>query len=484
MTQFGPGVVIAIGLSFVLGCGHVERKIIFDKTIDIPAGRFSGPIEIEVPRRADHKNRDFEIETRLSAACGPLLRLSFPDGEVATLGDEDEDWQKLLTRRALAGSAADGPAERAPRRGDVPATPGHWEAVRTESWPGQLVFLEQRKVRCAKAATYDSLYLNAFDESGRMTFWADTPQEIANAKITVKVYELIDVKAELEAAAKLEAEAKARAAGSISVGGSVRVGVDVNPTTPEPPPKKESPPPAIDPGATWVPGHWKWTPGSGKWVWIPGYWNPPKTVPGPKTENPGDPPTAGCTWAPGHWVWVQTDGSWEWVPGHWNAPPPRVENPGAPPVPESKWVPGYWVKVNGRFEWVAGYWGKPSPRAETPPPPPHAGARWVAGVWINVQGKWVWSPGYYERSGRPPPAPKAETPPPSPAPGSVWLGGFWRFSDAKNDYEWIAGHWEIPPGEGYVWVADPPNPALGVPISGHWELRVKVKTNGTIKVQP
>jgi hypothetical protein len=469
------------GLACTTGCSHIGRKLIFDKTIDLPAGRFSGPLEIEVPKRAEHHNRDFEIEVTLNSACDPLLRVSTPDGEVANLGEEDEVWQAWLAKRALAGSAADPPkVQQGAGPANGAAASGHWQTVRTESWRGQLTFLSIRQRRCSVIKTYEMQYLNAFDESGRMTFWADTPQEVANAKIIIKFYEMIDIQGEIDAKAKIEAEARAQAAAQVSVGGSVDMYV---PNSPEPPPKKETPPPAKATGATWTPGHWKWTPGYNKWIWIPGYWNAPQTVPGPPVENTGNPPNPGCTWAPGHWLWVQKDGHWEWEPGHWNAPPPQIENPGTPPVPESQWSAGYWVKVNAHFEWVAGYWGKPSPRAETPPPPPHAGARWVAGVWINVKGKWVWSPGYYERSGRPPPAPKAETPPPSPAPGSVWLAGFWRWTDAKSDYEWIPGHWEIPPGEGYEWVADPPNPLSGISVSGHWQLRVKVKANG-IEVRP
>lgn len=480
------GFVFVSSLAITTGCHQIGRKLIFDKTIEVPAGRFSGPIEIDVPKRAEHHNRDFEIEVVLRAACRPQLRVSTPDGEVASLGDDDENWQKWLTKRALAGNAADRPNEpqgSGPANG--PAVSGHWEAVRTESWPGQLMFLQLRQKHCSTIDTYEMAYLNAFDESGQMTFWADTPQEIANAKIVVKFYEMIDIHGELEAKAKIEAEARARAAANVSVGGSVGGSVSIYvPNVPEPPPQKETPPPAKAPGATWTPGHWIWHPGRGQWVWISGYWNAPTTVPGPQMENTGNPPNPGCTWTPGHWMWIQTDGSWEWVPGHWNAPPPQIENHGPPPVPESPWVAGYWVKVNGHFEWVAGYWGKPTARVETPPAPPHAGARWVAGIWIKVGGKWVWSPGYYERSGRPPPASKAETPPPSPAPGSVWLAGFWHWNDAKNDYEWIAGHWEIPPGEGYMWVADPPNPLSGISIGGHWELRVKVKANGTVEVKP
>jgi hypothetical protein len=33
----------------------------------------------------------------------------------------------------------------------------------------------------------------------------------------------------------------------------------------------------------------------------------------------------------------------------------------------------------------------------------------------------------------------------------VWLAGYWTW---RNDrYEWMAGHWELPPSQSSVWVA-------------------------------
>src|SRR5437867_3145370 len=110
------GLALIACLGLVTGCGSVQRHLIFQKAIPVPEGRFAGPITIDVPRRAAHNNRDFEIETELRAACDPLLRVSFPDGEVANLGQDDASWQALLARRAAA------PEERAPA--EPPATPG------------------------------------------------------------------------------------------------------------------------------------------------------------------------------------------------------------------------------------------------------------------------------------------------------------------------------------------------------------------------
>ncbi|MFO0593608.1 MAG: hypothetical protein U0441_39065 [Polyangiaceae bacterium] len=469
-------------LSVTTGC--VQKTLIFDKTVPLPDGRFSAPVALDLPRRVEHKNHDFEIHAVLRAACDPRLTVSFPDGETGTLGLDDEDWQSLLAHRAAAGAAADKPpASPAPPAGPAPPgprtgiygpmlPPGHFEAVLTESWAGQLTFLAERPVRCAASREYEVVYLNALDESGKITFWGDPPQEMAGGSLSVKVFEI------------LEDEASADASGGVSGGGRVSGGVKVSVKIPPmPEPRKENPPPAQDPGAVWVPGYWTWSPGSEKWEWSYGHWGPPAQTPPLQQENTGPAPNPGCTWASGYWTWTSTPGKWEWHPGHWNAPPPKQEDPGSPEVPEQSWVAGFWVEVSGHFEWRPGHWGPPRPRAETPSPQPTSGARWVSGMWIHANGKWVWSPGYWEISGRPPPAPKAETPPPSPGHGAVWLGGFWRWSTDKNDYVWIAGHWESPPGEGYVWVPDPPGPS-GVSIGGRWVLQVDVHVGGSVKVKP
>lgn len=472
------GLAFAALLGLATGCS-AQKTLVFQKTVALPDGRFVGPLSVDLPRRAAHQNHDFEIHAELLATCDPLLRVAFPDGEVTNLGNDDASWQELLSRRAAAGEAADRAPGAAPlppgQAGPTRLPPGHWEAVRTESWSGQILFLAERGERCAAVHRHALEYLNALDESGQITFWAETPQEIRGGKLSIEVYEI------METAATVKPE-DLRAQGSGRVSADIKVDV-VIPIPPEPPPQRESPPPAKAEGATWVPGHWTWSPGIREWRWSSGWWNAPAKQPPPRTENTGEPPTKGCTWESGYWTWVQTEGSWEWHPGHWNAPPPLIETPGPKPVPESQWVAGYWVKVSGHFEWVAGHWGKPTPRVETQPAPPTTGAKWIAGVWIYLDGTWVWSPGYYERSGRPPPALRAETPPPSPGNGAVWLAGFWRWSEKKGDYDWVGGHWESPPGEGYVWVADPPSTA-GVSIGGHWELRIKVKVDGAVKVQP
>ncbi len=87
-----------------------------------------------------------------------------------------------------------------------------------------------------------------------------------------------------------------------------------------------------------------------------------------------------------------------------------------------------------------------------------------------VSGKYVWSPGFYAGTEQPPP-PKVEAIPPRPHPDAVWLSGFWRWDVTVRVHVWISGRWELPPGEGYVWVEEKVAP--GLMLRGRWELRVR-----------
>ena len=50
-----------------------------------------------------------------------------------------------------------------------------------------------------------------------------------------------------------------------------------------------------------------------------------------------------------------------------------------------------------------------------------------------------------------PPALQAEVVLAQPTPPHVWLAGYWTWRDER--YEWMAGHWELPPTVSSVWVA-------------------------------
>jgi hypothetical protein len=506
-------------LLLLAGCAPVQRVSLLRTTIPLQDGRFVGPVELKVPRHADHEGHDFEVKVELSASCDPLFTLAFPDGEQKTLGADDTKWQALLRARAglSADATANGGAPKPPAppmrdsryappqqtwqqppqqqgwaqpppetwgtpqpesNGPPPSsapppvateagasvdaqvripspTVGRWERTVTETWNGQLEFEAQRTSRCAARRTFTATYLNAFDDTNTVAIWATVPQELANAELTVEVTELIPPKVapppavEVHAAVKVEPE---------------------KPRPPMPPPKKEEPRPAQDATATWQPGHWAWSPGGGEWVWQSGYWLQPTVAPALRVENTGAPPVPGCRWQNGRWVWVAYEGKWEWTPGRWTAPPPLVEEKLDSPDPTAPWIAGQWIAIGATFRWEPGRWGRPQPRAETRGPAPVPGAEWIPGEWLFVGGKWIWSPGFYAGTERPPP-PKPETIPPRPHPDAVWLAGFWRWDITVRTHVWIDGHWELPPGEGYVWVEEKVGPDLI--LRGRWELKVR-----------
>lgn len=50
-----------------------------------------------------------------------------------------------------------------------------------------------------------------------------------------------------------------------------------------------------------------------------------------------------------------------------------------------------------------------------------------------------------------PPALQQEVVLARPSSQHVWVSGYWTW---RNDrYEWMAGHWELPPTSGATWVA-------------------------------
>jgi hypothetical protein len=415
-------------------------------------------VKIPIPRRAQHGSVDFDIQVTLTARCSPRLTVSFPDGETRILGENERQWQRLLAARASAEATASQVA---------PATQiaaGHWEARTFESWPGQLAFAGERARLCAAGTTSSVNYSLAVDESGLVTLWAEVPQEVAGARIDVRVWKLVPTDPPAP-----------RPAPAIAVAEPSRPRPP-RPAPPRPRDKRESPAPPGERGAIWVPGHWSWEEGAGEWVWTGGYWQPPGPPPPARAEDTSSPPLPGCTFRGGHWQWRDSDGRWIWEPGYWLAPPPREEARGEPPGPGAPWIAGHWVPVRrgGRdtFTWVSGRWDRPPPLPETIPPPPSPGAHWMPGEWREIDGRYRWSPGFYVRGDRTPPPPRPETPPPAP-PGGVWLAGYWR--STGSDWDWVPGHYELPPGEGYVWVPDPPGVGLGAAVRGHWELRVRVR---------
>lgn len=497
----------------ITACAAGQPRQIFQQTIALPDGRWTGPVEVSVPRRADHELRDFMYRAELSASCTPDLEIQFPDGEHVTMGAKDSQWQALLTARAAAPTPVTEPTpeptpefdetynqgyveestgddvgpllDGAPAQDNTPAGPGatavgviaaapsgRWVEQNVETWPGQLVFNRELPTRCARSGSWSTTHYTALDRDGLIRVWAARPQELANAKLIVTVFEMLGTEEEVYSA-PAPRPAKVTAKAEVKAEVKAEIKVYLTPTSPQPAPKTEQPGAPRTEGATFVPGSWSWSTTDGKWVWVRGSWRAPSTTPalkGPSSKLP----LPGCRWSDGQWVWVPGSGVWKWNDGYWLAPPSKTETPPPPQVPEQGWVAGAWRRTYNSFEWLPGYWGPPKPRVEVKPPSPRDGARWLAGRWANLSGKWSWLGGSWDTSGgHAPPAAKAETPPPSPAAGAVWLYGYWQWQGTA--YTWVGGHWEVPPGVGYAWVPDPPDPQTGRSIGGRWILNVDIR---------
>src|ERR1700690_273146 len=50
-----------------------------------------------------------------------------------------------------------------------------------------------------------------------------------------------------------------------------------------------------------------------------------------------------------------------------------------------------------------------------------------------------------------PPVPQVDVVIAQPSPQHVWLTGYWTWRD--NQYEWMAGHWELPPSSNSSWTS-------------------------------
>jgi hypothetical protein len=50
-----------------------------------------------------------------------------------------------------------------------------------------------------------------------------------------------------------------------------------------------------------------------------------------------------------------------------------------------------------------------------------------------------------------PPALQQEVVMAQPSPQHVWLPGYWTWRNSR--YEWMAGHWELPPSTSTAWIA-------------------------------
>ena len=93
-----------------------------------------------------------------------------------------------------------------------------------------------------------------------------------------------------------------------------------------------------------------------------------------------------------------------------------------------------------------------------PPPPPTVPATAVATVPVQTTTTTVAVP-VTTASPAPgtvivtqvPPTPQVEAVTARPSADHVWIPGYWSWRN--NRYEWVGGHWEIPPYSGQTWIA-------------------------------
>jgi hypothetical protein len=68
-----------------------------------------------------------------------------------------------------------------------------------------------------------------------------------------------------------------------------------------------------------------------------------------------------------------------------------------------------------------------------------------------------------------PPSPQQEVVTARPSSDHLWVGGYWTWRN--NRYEWVAGHWVVPPRTGANWIPPRWEPEGGAYrfYEGYWE---------------
>ena len=482
---------LSFGVSLLLlSCAGVQRVPLKSEDVRLADGRFIGPLEIPVPRRADHQGHDFEITVTLRARCAPKLVLAFPDGETQSLGQDDRRWQELLALRARgeqvnAAQPAPPPVAPSPppppQDGPLPypgpsSSPGvavdaqvviplpqppagHWETVTTESWTGQLAF--ERGPRRA---------LRAGPRVPR-----DVPQRLRRDR---------------------HAHALGRGAA-----GAPRGLVELRDRR------------AAFHRRSRRPRRWSRT---ARW-WSRAHLprSRARHRPHRNVRIPRRPVTRARRGSPGSGRGKarRRVGLARGLVARAHAA--RAAGRGDGRCAERRLHLGVGLLDLGVARRPLGLAGRAlerpasARRAARRPAQIHARRGSPAsGAGAGSTSCGLRAAGASRRcaprrrrlrrsrarsgfaaigfssaaagSGRPastkgaqrPPPPRAENPGVAPGPGAVWLQGYWRWDLARTEFVWIDGHWELPPGEGYVWVPEPQG-AAGLVIRGHWELRVR-----------
>jgi WXXGXW repeat (2 copies) len=125
--------------------------------------------------------------------------------------------------------------------------------------------------------------------------------------------------------------------------------------------------------------------------------------------------------------------------------------------------------VIGAIALLAGCSSEPDSHVVSSPPPPAPGTQPVTVTTQSTTTTTQPQPVNTIVVTQAPPAAQTEVVLAQPSPDYVWIAGFWTWRDSR--YEWMAGHWELPPHSGAVWVAprwEPENGSFRF-YEGYWD---------------
>lgn len=108
--------------------------------------------------------------------------------------------------------------------------------------------------------------------------------------------------------------------------------------------------------------------------------------------------------------------------------------------------------------------------AAPPPPAPQLIASPSQPTQVVVAGALQTTGGSTVLLVQAPPAPQQEIAVAKPSDRHAWVPGYWTWRNER--YEWMAGHWEVPPSSGAVWVTarwEPTNDGRFRFYEGYWK---------------
>lgn len=110
--------------------------------------------------------------------------------------------------------------------------------------------------------------------------------------------------------------------------------------------------------------------------------------------------------------------------------------------------------ISGGLAFVAGCASEPESHVVSAPPPPPPGSQQVI---VAQPGQSMGTSSAVQTQNgtiivtQAPPVLQQEVVLAQPSSDHKWVPGYWTWRN--NRYEWMAGHWELPPSSNSVWVA-------------------------------